>query len=137
MPPIGVLNVAAMPPPAPAAISRARCRTGMVITCPSVEPKAAPTWMIGPSRPTEPPLPIEMAEASDLIIYTTNATESLNSKLRSSVHSRGHFPTDDAAIKLLYLVLRGVSKDWKMPQREWTAAKTPFAVLFGDRFSIA
>jgi len=71
------------------------------------------------------------------IIYTTNAIESLNSKLRSSVRSRGHFPTDDAAIKLLYLVLRGVSKDWKMPQREWTAAKTQFAILFGDRFPIA
>jgi putative transposase len=71
------------------------------------------------------------------IIYTTNAIESLNSKLRSSVRSRGHFPSDEAAIKLLYLVLRDVSKNWKMPQREWTAAKTQFAILFGDRFSLA
>src|SRR3954462_10638540 len=54
------------------------------------------------------------------IIYTTNAIESLNSKLRSSVRSRGHFPSDEAATKLLYLVLRDVSKNWKMPQREWT-----------------
>ena len=49
------------------------------------------------------------------IIYTTNAIESLNSTLRTAVRSRGHFPTDEAAIKLLYLVLRRVSNDWKNP----------------------
>jgi transposase-like protein len=70
------------------------------------------------------------------IIYTTNAIESLNSKLRSSVRGRGHFPTDEAAIKLLCLVLRRVSRDWKMPQREWTAARTQFAILFGERFTV-
>ena len=68
------------------------------------------------------------------IIYTTNAIESLNSKLRTSVRGRGHFPNDEAAVKLLYLVLRGVSRNWKMPQREWTAARTQFAILFGERF---
>ena len=71
------------------------------------------------------------------IIYTTNAIESLNSTLRTAVRSRGHFPTDEAAIKLLYLVLRRVSNDWKNPQREWTAAMTQFAIMFGDRFSVA
>ena len=70
------------------------------------------------------------------IIYTTNAIESLNSTIRTAVRSRGHFPSDDAAIKLLYLVLRRVSKDWKMPQREWTAAMTQFAIMFGERFSV-
>ena len=68
------------------------------------------------------------------IIYTTNAIESLNSKLRTSVRGRGHFPNDEAAVKLLYLVLRGISRNWKMPQREWTAARTQFAILFGERF---
>jgi putative transposase len=68
------------------------------------------------------------------IIYTTNAIESLNSKLRSAVRSRGHFPNDEAAIKLLFLVLRRTSRDWKMPQREWTAARTQFAIMFGERF---
>ena len=63
--------------------------------------------------------------------------ESLNSTLRTAVRSRGHFPTDEAAIKLLYLVLRRVSQNWKNPQREWTAAMTQFAILFGDRFTIA
>ena len=70
------------------------------------------------------------------ILYTTNAIESLNSTLRTAIRSRGHFPTDEAAIKLLYLVLRGVSKNWKNAQREWTAAMTQFAIMFGDRFSV-
>ena len=70
------------------------------------------------------------------IIYTTNAIESLNSTLRTAIRSRGHFPTDEAALKLLYLVLRGVSKDWKNAQREWTAAMTQFAIMFGERFSV-
>jgi len=69
------------------------------------------------------------------IIYTTNAIESLNSKLRTAVRSRGHFPNDEAATKLLFLVLRQVSREWKMPPREWAAARTQFAVMFGDRFT--
>jgi putative transposase len=70
------------------------------------------------------------------IIYTTNAIESLNSTLRTAVRSRGHFPSDEAAIKLLYLVLRRTEKNWKNAQREWTAAMTQFAIMFGDRFSV-
>lgn len=70
------------------------------------------------------------------IIYTTNAIESLNSTLRTAIRSRGHFPNDEAATKLLYLALRGVSRKWKSAQREWTAAMTQFALMFGDRFSV-
>ena len=69
-PPIGVLKVAAMPAPAPAATSVMRCHGAMWMICPSVEPSAAPIWMIGPSRPTAAPVPIEIAEASDLITAT-------------------------------------------------------------------
>ena len=68
------------------------------------------------------------------IIYTTNAIEALNSKLRRAVRARGHFPNDDAATKLLYLVLNRAAQDWKRPPREWTEAKTQFAVMFGERF---
>ena len=68
------------------------------------------------------------------IIYTTNAIESLNSLMRKAVRVRGHFPSDEAASKLLFLVLREVSKNWKMAAREWNAARTQFAVMFGDRF---
>ncbi|MEA2739791.1 MAG: putative transposase [Acetobacteraceae bacterium] len=56
------------------------------------------------------------------IIYTTSAIESLYSTLRTAVRSRGHFSTDEDAIKLQYLVLRRMSNDWKNAQREWTAA---------------
>ena len=68
------------------------------------------------------------------IIYTTNAIEALNSKLRRAVRSRGHFPSDEAATKLLYLILNRSEKEWKMPPREWTMAKAQFAVIFGERF---
>jgi putative transposase len=68
------------------------------------------------------------------IIYTTNAIEALNAKLRRAVRTRGHFPTDEAATKLLYLVLRQVAGTWKMPPREWCEAKTQFAIMFDERF---
>jgi putative transposase len=68
------------------------------------------------------------------IIYTTNAIEALNAKLRRAVRARGHFPTDDAVLKLLFLVLNLAAKEWRMPAREWTAAKAQFAILFEDRF---
>jgi putative transposase len=71
------------------------------------------------------------------IIYTTNAIESLNAKLRRVVRARGHFPTDDSALKLLFLVLNQASKDWKMPPREWGMARAQFAILFEDRFTLA
>ena len=74
--------------------------------------------------------PIEVRK----IIYTTNAIESLHSRLRKAVRVRGHFPSDEAASKLLFLVLREVSQNWKMAPREWNAARTQFAVAFGDRF---
>ncbi len=69
------------------------------------------------------------------IIYTTNAIEALNSKLRRAVRARGHFPHDDAVLKLLFLVLNLATKEWRMPAREWSAAKAQFAILFEDRFA--
>jgi putative transposase len=71
------------------------------------------------------------------LIYTTNAIEALNSKLRRAVRARGHFPTDEAALKLLYLVLNRSEKEWTMPPREWTMAKAQMALLFGERFTRA
>ena len=68
------------------------------------------------------------------IIYTTNAIEALNSKLRRAVRTRGHFPSDDAATKLLYLVLNRATAEWKRPPREWAEAKTQFAVMFNEQF---
>lgn len=73
-------------------------------------------------------------EAVRRIIYTTNAIEALNSKLRRAVRARGHFPNDDAATKLLYLCLNRAAAEWKRPPREWSEAKTQFAIMFNERF---
>ena len=68
---MGVLNVAAMPAPPPAATSVASCQREARARRPAEDANAAPIWMIGPSRPTEPPLPIEIADANDLTAATT------------------------------------------------------------------
>ena len=68
------------------------------------------------------------------LIPVTNAIEALNARLRRAVRTRGHFPSDEAATKLIFLVLRQVAKEWKMPPREWAEAKTQFAIMFGERF---
>jgi len=71
------------------------------------------------------------------LLYTTNAIEALNSKLRRAVRARGHFPTDEAALKLLFLVLNRAEKEWRMPPAAWAMARAQFAVLFGERFTNA
>lgn len=70
------------------------------------------------------------------IIYTTNAIESLHSQVRKAVRSRGHFPSDEAATKLLWLVLRNISEGWKNPPIVWHAAKTLLALQFEERFIV-
>jgi hypothetical protein len=59
------------------------------------------------------------------------------SQTSAPASSYRHFPTDEAAIKLLYLVLRDVIAEWKMPPREWCEAKTQFAIMFDGRFVTA
>ena len=71
------------------------------------------------------------------LVPVTNAIEALNSKLRRAVRARGHFPSDEAAMKLLFLVLNRTEKEWTMPPREWSLAKAHFAILFGERFTRA
>ena len=68
------------------------------------------------------------------VIYTTNAIEALNSKIRRAVRSRGHFPSDEAAAKLIYLALNASSVQWKRSVREWHALKSQFVIMFEDRF---
>ncbi len=65
-------------------------------------------------------------------IYTTNAIESFNAQLRKVTQNRGHFPTDAAAMKLLYLALRNVSCRWG-PIAQWKRAALQFTIRFGDR----
>jgi transposase-like protein len=71
------------------------------------------------------------------VLYTTNAIESLNMQLRKVTKNRGHFPSDEAATKLLYLALRNITAKWKNAGREWKPALTQFAILFEDRFAAA
>lgn len=61
----------------------------------------------------------------------------MNAKLRRAVRTRGHFPTDEVAIKLLFPVLHRAEKAWIMPPREWTMAKAQFAIPFGEHFTKA
>jgi putative transposase len=68
------------------------------------------------------------------IIYTTNAIESLHMQLRKVLKTRGHFPSDEAATKLIYLVLRDITKKWTKPPITWKLAATQFALRFGQRF---
>jgi putative transposase len=94
-------------------------------------PAIAPSWR----RVWDNVIPFfAFPEAVRKIIYTTNSIEAMNSKLRRAVRARGHFPNDEAAIKLLYLVLNHLAQEWKRPPREWTEAKTQFAIIFGERF---
>ena len=69
------------------------------------------------------------------VIYTTNAIESLNMSLRKVIKTRGSFPTQEAAFKLLYLALEHIAKKWTMPIRDWKAALQRFAILRGDRLA--
>jgi putative transposase len=67
------------------------------------------------------------------IVYTTNAIESVNSTLRKLVYYRGHFPTDEAVVKLLYLALRNLEKRWDRSVWNWTQALGQFAIFFPGR----
>ncbi len=67
------------------------------------------------------------------VVYTTNAVESLNMSLRKVIKTRGSFPTEEAALKLLYLGLTHIVKKWTMPVQDWKAALQRFAILHGDR----
>ena len=71
------------------------------------------------------------------LIYTTNAIEALNSKIRRAVRTRGHFPSDEAAAKLIYLALNATSPEWKRSVREWHAVRSQLAIMFEDRFPLA
>jgi transposase-like protein len=69
------------------------------------------------------------------VIYTTNAIESVHARLRKIIKTRGHFPGDDAATKLIWLALRNITADWGRAAKEWRQAMNQFAIAYGDRFS--
>jgi putative transposase len=69
------------------------------------------------------------------VIYTTNSIESVNAQLRKIIKTRGHFPSDDAASKLIWLALRNITADWSRAAHNWKAAMNQFAILYQDRFT--
>jgi transposase-like protein len=73
------------------------------------------------------------APAIRKMIYTTNAVEALHRSLRKIIKTRGSFPNDEAALKLLYLAIKNAGMRWRRGI-EWTAAMGQFAIQFGDRF---
>jgi putative transposase len=68
------------------------------------------------------------------LIYTTNALESVHAQLRKIIKTRGHFPTDEAATKLLWLALRNITAKWARMSHIWRPAMNQFAILYPDRF---
>jgi putative transposase len=71
------------------------------------------------------------------VIYTTNAIESLNMQLRKIIKTRGHFPNDEAATKLMWLAIRNVLTKTIRPTYDWRSAMNEFAIQFGERFTLA
>ncbi len=71
------------------------------------------------------------------VIYTTNAIESVNYSLRRLTKTRGSFPNDEAAIKLLYLGLRNISQRWTMPIQNWKQAMSQLMIRFEAQFNNA
>ena len=66
-------------------------------------------------------------------LYTTNAVESLNYTLQRNLKTRQSFPNDEAAMKLIFMILQRISKRWTMPIRDWGEAMHQFSVMYGDR----
>jgi putative transposase len=68
------------------------------------------------------------------VIYTTNALESVHARLRKIIKTRGHFPNDEAATKLIWLALPNITATWERAAPTWRQAMNQFAILYGDRF---
>jgi putative transposase len=73
--------------------------------------------------------PMEIRKA----IYTTNTIEALNRQLRKTLKTRGAFPTEEAALKLLFMALQQAQKKWTMPIHNWRAALNYFTILWPER----
>ena len=69
------------------------------------------------------------------VIYTTNILESVHARIRKVIKTRGHFPTDEAAVKLIWLALHNIMRGWTTKAaRHWRETIHQFAILYGERF---
>ena len=69
------------------------------------------------------------------VIYTTHALESVHARLRKILKTRGHFPNDESATKLIWLALRNITASWGKAANYWHLAMNQFAILYDDRFT--
>jgi putative transposase len=70
------------------------------------------------------------------LIYTTNSLESIHAQLRKIIKTRGHFPNDEAATKLIWLALRNITAKWERTAYYWRPAMNQFAILYEGRFPL-
>lgn len=96
-------------------------------------PRIAPGWRANWAR-----LSVFYDYPPDIrrVIYTTNAVESLNASLQKVLKQRKAFPNDEAILKVLYLALHNVARNWRRPVHNWKQALNQFSILFGDRSGI-
>ena len=91
---------------------------------------------VAPYSPPQTPTGIRAVEGAGSIsrsfIRDTNAIEALNRQLRKAIKTKGHFPTEDAARKLIYLAIQNAVPQWTRT-RGWTKALLAFKIHFGDR----
>jgi putative transposase len=66
------------------------------------------------------------------VVYTTNTIEALHRQIRKTIKTRGHFPTEEAARKLIYLAIVNAQKSWRNTYN-WSSALLSFKIHFGDR----
>ncbi len=78
----------------------------------------------------------DFPDAIRKVIYTTNAIESLNFQFRKATKTRGTFPSDEAATKLLFMTLQVISKKWTITIQSWGAALHQLAIIFPNRVSL-
>lgn len=77
----------------------------------------------------------DFAEEIRKVIYTTNAIESLNSVIRKATRKRKVFPTDESALKVVFLATQAAAKKWTMPIKDWRQAMNRFAIEFEEQLA--
>ena len=110
-------------------------RAGRLRARPVGPASSRPSWRPGAGPGTSVIPFFAFPPAVRRVIYTTNAIESINAQLRKIIKTRGHFPSDDAATKLIWLALRNITADWGRAAHDWKAAMNQFAILYEDRFT--
>ena len=77
----------------------------------------------------------QFGAATRKLVYTSNAIENVNRQLRKILKTRGHFPNEAAAVKLIYLGVRNLAAKWSRPSRNWSEASLELAIHYGERYS--